>query len=148
MAIVSSTSSLHLSTRGLIINVASISMVVPYVFSLFYASRKAAVVSDSRTLRAELRLLRVYVQAGTDKNDVGMRGKGGLPRGIDLQIPLKFARSLSLSSKVYCIFVAGILSAASLRVKVCHEPSLNRATGGVKCPLVSLIPSFIVQIAR
>jgi len=53
---------LLIPTRGLIINVASISALVPYVFGSVYASSKAAICSYSRTLRQELRPFGVRVQ--------------------------------------------------------------------------------------
>jgi 1-acylglycerone phosphate reductase len=62
MAMTRSFIELLIPTRGLIINVASISALVPYVFGSVYASSKAAVVSYSRTLRQELRPFGVRVQ--------------------------------------------------------------------------------------
>lgn len=84
MAMVSCFISLLLPTRGLIINIASISALVPYVFGSVYASSKAAVASYSRTLRAELRPFGVRVQvamAGTVKSNIGSGKKEGLPEG-------------------------------------------------------------------
>jgi len=62
MAMTRSFIDLLIPTRGLIINVASISALVPYVFGSVYASSKAAVCSYSRTLRQELRPFGVRVQ--------------------------------------------------------------------------------------
>lgn len=62
MAMTRSFVDLLIPTRGLIINVASISALVPYVFGSVYASSKAAVCSYSRTLRQELRPFGVRVQ--------------------------------------------------------------------------------------
>jgi 1-acylglycerone phosphate reductase len=62
MAMTRSFIDLLIAARGLIINVASISALVPYVFGSVYASSKAAVCSYSRTLRQELRPFGVRVQ--------------------------------------------------------------------------------------
>lgn len=62
MAMTRSFTDLLIPARGLIINVASISALVPYVFGAVYASSKAAVCSYSRTLRQELRPFGVRVQ--------------------------------------------------------------------------------------
>lgn len=82
MAMVSSFIDLLIPVQGLIINVASLSALVPYVFGAVYASSKAAVMSYSRTLRAELRPFGVRVQvvmAGTVKSNIGTSSKGYLP---------------------------------------------------------------------
>ena len=88
MALVCAFTPLLLPTRGLIINIASISAIVPYVFGSVYASSKAALVSYSRTLRAELRPYGVRVMvamAGTVRSNMGLAAKkgaaGGLPEG-------------------------------------------------------------------
>ncbi|KAL8730388.1 MAG: hypothetical protein Q9181_004685 [Wetmoreana brouardii] len=82
MAMVASFIDLLLPTQGLIINVASISALTPYVFGSVYASSKAAVMSYSRTLRAELRPFGVRVQvvmAGTVKSNIEVASKDYLP---------------------------------------------------------------------
>lgn len=82
MAMVTAFADLLIPARGLIINVASISALVPYVFGAVYASSKAAVMSYSRTLRAELAPLGVRVQvvmAGTVKSNIGVASKAVLP---------------------------------------------------------------------
>ncbi|KAL9627448.1 MAG: hypothetical protein Q9164_007605, partial [Protoblastenia rupestris] len=82
MAMVTSFIDLLIPAQGLIINIASISALIPYVFGAVYASSKAAVASYSRTLRAELRPFGVRVQvvmAGTVKSNMGNAPKGGLP---------------------------------------------------------------------
>jgi 1-acylglycerone phosphate reductase len=83
MAMITSFIDLLVPAQGLIINVASISALVPYVFGAVYASSKAAVASYSRTLHAELRPFGVSVQvfmAGTVKSNMGNAPKGGLPK--------------------------------------------------------------------
>jgi 1-acylglycerone phosphate reductase len=62
MAMTRSFIDLLIPARGLIINVASISALIPYVFGSVYASSKAAVCSYSRSLRQELRPFGVRVQ--------------------------------------------------------------------------------------
>ncbi|ORY13600.1 acylglycerone-phosphate reductase-like protein [Clohesyomyces aquaticus] len=82
MAMVSSFINLLIPTQGLIINVASISAIIPYVFGSVYGSSKAALASYSRTLRQELRPFGVRVQvvmAGTVKSNIGSASKGELP---------------------------------------------------------------------
>ncbi|KAL8832649.1 MAG: hypothetical protein Q9170_004789 [Blastenia crenularia] len=82
MAMVRSFIKLLIPTQGLIINVASVSALVPYVFGSVYASSKAAVMSYSRTLRQELRPFGVRVQvamAGTVKSNIGVAAGAYLP---------------------------------------------------------------------
>ncbi|RYO94792.1 hypothetical protein DL764_007770 [Monosporascus ibericus] len=84
MVMVKSFVDLLIPARGLIINVASASAVVPYVFGSAYASSKAALVSYSRTLRQELRPFGVrvtVVMAGAVRSNMGNTAviKGSLP---------------------------------------------------------------------
>lgn len=84
MAMVSAFVDLIIPVRGLIINVASISALIPYVFGSVYASSKAALASYSRTLRTELRPFGVRVQvvmAGTVKSNIGAASSANLPQG-------------------------------------------------------------------
>ena len=55
MAMTAAFSDLLISARGLVINIASLAAVTPYVFGSAYCASKGAVVSYSRTLRQELR---------------------------------------------------------------------------------------------
>jgi 1-acylglycerone phosphate reductase len=83
MAMVSAFVDLIIPTQGLIINVASISALIPYVFGSVYASSKAALASYSRTLRTELRPFGVRVQvvmAGTVKSNIGASSSSNLPQ--------------------------------------------------------------------
>jgi 1-acylglycerone phosphate reductase len=83
MAMVSAFVDLIIPAQGLIINVASISALIPYVFGSVYASSKAAVASYSRTLRVELRPFGVRVQvvmAGTVKSNIGAASSSKLPQ--------------------------------------------------------------------
>ncbi|KAK7975833.1 acylglycerone-phosphate reductase-like protein [Apiospora arundinis] len=84
MAMVQSFIDLLIPAKGLIINVASVSAVVPYVFGSVYASSKAALASYSRTLRQELRPFGVRVMvamAGAVRSNMGNDTvvKGHLP---------------------------------------------------------------------
>lgn len=86
MAMVHTFIDLLIPARGLIVNVASASAVVPYVFGSVYASSKAALASYSRTLRQELRPFGVrvtVVMAGAVRSNMGNEGvvKGCLPEG-------------------------------------------------------------------
>lgn len=83
MAMVSAFVDLLIPAQGLIINVASISSLIPYVFGSVYASSKAALASYSRTLRTELRPFGVRVQvvmAGTVKSNIGAASSSKLPQ--------------------------------------------------------------------
>lgn len=69
-------------TKGLVINMSSVSALVPYVFGSVYASSKAALASYSRTLRQELRPFGIRVQvvmAGAVHSNMGKSAKGKLP---------------------------------------------------------------------
>jgi 1-acylglycerone phosphate reductase len=82
IAMVSAFVDLLIPAQGLIINVASISALIPYVFGSVYASSKAALASYSRTLRTELRPFGVRVQvvmAGTVKSNIGAASSSELP---------------------------------------------------------------------
>lgn len=84
MAMVKAFIDLLIPARGLIVNVASASAVVPYVFGSVYASSKAALASYSRTLRQELRPFGVrvtVVMAGAVRSNMGNPAivKGELP---------------------------------------------------------------------
>ena len=85
MALTSAFTPLLVPTRGLIINISSISSFVPLIFGSAYASSKAALNSYSRTLRQELRPFGVRVMvamAGTVQSNIASGKKGvGLPEG-------------------------------------------------------------------
>ncbi|KAL8919699.1 MAG: hypothetical protein Q9208_006652 [Pyrenodesmia sp. 3 TL-2023] len=85
MALISSLISLLLlPARALIINLSSISALVPYVFGSVYASSKAALASYTRTLRAELAPFGVrvmLVMAGTVESNIGHAVENVLPEG-------------------------------------------------------------------
>ncbi|KAL8764117.1 MAG: hypothetical protein Q9184_000259 [Pyrenodesmia sp. 2 TL-2023] len=73
---------LLLPTHGLIINLASISALIPYIFGSIYASSKAALASYTRTLRLELAPLGVrvmLVMAGAVETNIGHVPENELP---------------------------------------------------------------------
>lgn len=85
MALTSTFTPLLVPTRGLIINISSISSFVPLIFGSAYASSKAALNSYSRTLRQELRPFGVRVMVamtGTVQSNIASGKKRvGLPEG-------------------------------------------------------------------
>lgn len=73
-----------IAARGLIVNIASLAAVSPYVFGSVYCASKGAVASFSRTLRAELRPFGVGVlvaMAGTVKSNIASHAHRRLPPG-------------------------------------------------------------------
>ncbi|KAK8105204.1 NADPH-dependent 1-acyldihydroxyacetone phosphate reductase [Apiospora kogelbergensis] len=84
MAMVAAFGDQLIAARGLVINVASLAAVAPYVFGSAYCASKGAVVSYSRTLRQELAPFGVGVMvcmAGTVKSNIAGRGHRSLPAG-------------------------------------------------------------------
>lgn len=82
MAMVQAFVSLLIPAKGLIINIASLSAVVPYVFGSVYCASKGAVVSYSRCLRQELRPYGVRVMVamtGTVKSNTANQIRRTLP---------------------------------------------------------------------
>lgn len=74
MAMVQAFVPLLIPTRGLIINISSLSSLAPYVFASVYSSTKGALNSYSRTLRQELRPFGVRVMVsltGTVRSQTG-----------------------------------------------------------------------------
>ncbi len=68
--------SLLIEARGLIVNIASLSAVTPYVFGAGYCASKGAVVSYSRCLRQELRPFGIrvtVVMAGTVRSNIASK---------------------------------------------------------------------------
>jgi 1-acylglycerone phosphate reductase len=71
-----------IAARGLIINIASLAAVSPYIFGAVYCASKGAVVSYSRTLRQELRPFGVRVMVsmtGTVKSNTASQFARVLP---------------------------------------------------------------------
>lgn len=82
MAAVKHFAPLLISSRGLIINTASLSAVSPYVFGAAYSATKGAIVSYSRTLRLELAPFGVRVMVtmtGTIRSNTANHGHRTLP---------------------------------------------------------------------
>jgi 1-acylglycerone phosphate reductase len=71
-----------IAARGLIINIASLAAVTPYVFGSIYCASKGAVVSYSRTLRLELKPFGVRVMVGmtgTVRSQIASKTHRSLP---------------------------------------------------------------------
>ena len=105
MALTSAFTPLLVPTRGLIINISSISSFVPLIFGSAYASSKAALNSYSRTLRQELRPYGVRVMvamAGTVQSNIASGRKGvGLPEGsLYARVSHLFEQRKGISQKV------------------------------------------------
>ncbi|KAI2618234.1 NAD(P)-binding protein [Hypoxylon sp. NC1633] len=82
MAMVAAFSDQLMAAKGLIINMASLSALTPYVFGSAYCASKGAVVSYSRTLRQELEPFGVRVMvcmAGTVRSNIASRTHRTLP---------------------------------------------------------------------
>jgi 1-acylglycerone phosphate reductase len=112
---------LLVASRGLIINMASLAAVTPYVFSSVYCASKGALVSYSRTLRAEVRPLGVRVMvamAGQVASQLSTRlGDMQLPDGSFYK-PVEdiYAQRLAFSQKKRkmpaVVFVKGLVDRA------------------------------------
>ncbi|KAH6949697.1 hypothetical protein BKA56DRAFT_682701 [Ilyonectria sp. MPI-CAGE-AT-0026] len=73
-----------IAAKGLIINIASLAAVTPYVFGSAYCASKAAVASYSRCLRLELRPFEVRVMVcmtGTVRSQIAQNSHRELPSG-------------------------------------------------------------------
>ncbi|KAK0620580.1 hypothetical protein B0T14DRAFT_567322 [Immersiella caudata] len=84
MAMCAAFSDLLVAARGLIINIASLAAITPYVFGSVYCASKGAVVSYSRTLRLELKPFGVRVMvamAGTVRSQIASKTHRTLPEG-------------------------------------------------------------------
>lgn len=90
-----------IAARGLIVNVASLAAVTPYVFGSAYCASKGAVVSYSRTLRLELKPFGVRVtvaMAGTVRSQIASKAHRELPEGsIYRRVKHLFERRLTFS---------------------------------------------------
>jgi 1-acylglycerone phosphate reductase len=82
MAAVAAFSDMLIAAKGLIINIASLAALAPYVFGSAYCATKGAIVSYSRTLRLELRPFGVRVMVamvGTVASNIANRQHRSLP---------------------------------------------------------------------
>ncbi|KAK5654551.1 hypothetical protein OQA88_7180 [Cercophora sp. LCS_1] len=90
-----------IAAKGLIINIASLAAVTPYVFGSVYCASKGAVVSYSRTLRLELKPFGVRVMvamAGTVRSQIASKTHRTLPEGsIYQRVKEIFERRLTFS---------------------------------------------------
>ncbi|KXX79715.1 NADPH-dependent 1-acyldihydroxyacetone phosphate reductase [Madurella mycetomatis] len=101
MAMCAAFSDLLIAARGLIVNIASLAAVTPYVFGSVYCATKGAVVSYSRTLRLELKPFGVRVMVamtGTVRSQIASRTHRTLPPGsIYERVRGLFERRLTFS---------------------------------------------------
>jgi 1-acylglycerone phosphate reductase len=101
MAMCAAFADLLIASRGLIINIASLAAITPYVFGSVYCATKGAVVSYSRTLRLELKPFGVRVMVamtGTVRSQIASRTHRTLPPGsIYMRIKDVFERRLTFS---------------------------------------------------
>lgn len=84
MAMCASFSGLLIPAKGLIINIASLAAITPYVFGSVYCATKGAVASYSRTLRLELKPFGVRVMVamtGTVRSQIASKTHRTLPEG-------------------------------------------------------------------
>ncbi|KAK0662133.1 hypothetical protein QBC41DRAFT_260520 [Cercophora samala] len=89
MAMCAAFSDLLINSKGLIINIASLAAITPYVFGSVYCASKGAVVSYSRTLRLELKPFGVRVMVamtGTVRSQIASKTHRTLPEGSIYQI--------------------------------------------------------------
>ncbi|KAK0714475.1 acylglycerone-phosphate reductase-like protein [Lasiosphaeris hirsuta] len=90
-----------IAARGLIINIASLAAVTPYVFGSVYCATKAAVVGYSRTLRLELKPFGVRVMVamtGTVRSQIASKTHRTLPAtSIYQRVRDLFERRLTFS---------------------------------------------------
>ncbi|KAL2138144.1 hypothetical protein VTI28DRAFT_7387 [Corynascus sepedonium] len=101
MAMCAAFSDLLIASRGLIINIASLAAVTPYVFGSAYCASKGAVTAYSRTLRLELKPFGVRVMVamtGTVRSQIASRTHRTLPEGsIYERVRAIFERRLTFS---------------------------------------------------
>ncbi|KAL2190325.1 NAD(P)-binding protein [Thermothelomyces heterothallicus CBS 203.75] len=101
MAMCAAFSDLLIASKGLIINIASLAAVTPYVFGSAYCATKGAVTAYSRTLRLELKPFGVRVMVamtGTVRSQIASRTHRTLPEGsIYQRVRDIFERRLTFS---------------------------------------------------
>ncbi|KAK3487491.1 uncharacterized protein B0T23DRAFT_207829 [Neurospora hispaniola] len=90
-----------IAARGLIINIASLAAITPYVFGSVYCATKGAVVSYSRTLRLELKPFGVRVMTtmtGTVRSQIASKTHRTLPENsLYMRVKEFFERRLTFS---------------------------------------------------
>lgn len=125
MAMVAAFADQLIAAKGLIINIASLSAVTPYVFGSAYCASKGAIVSYSRTLRQEVRPFDVRVMvcmAGTVKSNIAAANHRTLPNNsVYLRVNDIFEKRLVFSQNngtVSTESFAAALAASALRHEV------------------------------
>ncbi|KAK4099270.1 NAD(P)-binding protein [Parathielavia hyrcaniae] len=101
MAMCAAFADLLIASRGLIVNIASLAAVTPYVFGSVYCASKGAVTAYSRTLRLELKPFGVRVMvamAGTVRSRIASHAHRALPDdSIYQRVRAVFERRLTFS---------------------------------------------------
>lgn len=101
MAMCAAFSDQLIAAKGLIINIASLAAITPYVFGSVYCASKGAVVSYSRTLRLELKPFGVRVMTtmtGTVQSQIASKTHRTLPENsIYMRVKEFFERRLTFS---------------------------------------------------
>lgn len=101
MAMCAAFADLLIAAKGLIINIASLAAITPYVFGSVYCASKGAVVSYSRTLRLELKPFGVRVMVamtGTVRSQIASKPHRTLPENsIYQRIKEVFQKRLTFS---------------------------------------------------
>lgn len=125
--------SLLIPARGLILNISSISSVIPYLFGAIYSSTKGAINTYSRALRLELKPFGVRVMVamtGTVRSNIASHAHRSLPSN-SLYMPVQdvFQTRLTFSQNNATVptetYAAGLVSAA-----LKGEGSLGGLVGG------------------
>ncbi|KAK4227344.1 hypothetical protein QBC38DRAFT_477924 [Podospora fimiseda] len=101
MAMCAAFSDLLINSKGLIINIASLAAITPYVFGSAYCATKGAVASYSRTLRLELKPFGVRVMVamtGTVRSQIASKTHRTLPpNSIYQRVKELFEKRLTFS---------------------------------------------------
>ncbi|KAK8038705.1 short chain dehydrogenase/reductase [Apiospora rasikravindrae] len=134
MAMVAAFGDQLIAAKGLVVNIASLAAVTPYVFGSAYCASKGAVVSYSRTLRQELAPLGVRVMVGmvgTVKSNIASRGHRSLPERSAYQ-PIRdvFERRLVFSQTQDAMSTEALAAAMVDKALAAEVPWFLRAWVG------------------
>lgn len=134
MAMCAAFSDLLIAARGLIVNIASLAAVTPYVFGSVYCASKGAVVSYSRTLRLELKPFGVRVMVamtGTVRSRIASRFHRTLPpQSIYRRVGALFERRLTFSQNNATVDTADYARRLVAKALAPERPLLLRAWFG------------------
>lgn len=134
MAMCAAFSGLLIAARGLIVNIASLAAVTPYVFGSVYCATKGAVASYSRALRLELRPFGVRVMVamtGTVRSHIASRAHRTLPPGsIYERVRGLFERRLTFSQNNATVETGDYARQLVAKALASERPLLLRAWFG------------------